>query len=183
MSDRTAELERFYAARSMQLRRAVAASVTTTDETVLEDACQHAWATLVRRADVTLDERGAAWLATVAIREGWRLARPRRDVPSGAIRGLDPDPLELPEPPAFDTDTECSALDRIEHRGQLLAVRTLAPAQRRVVVLQALGFGYAEIAEDLQVTAAAVNGHLSRARRKLQRWERAAGNARSRSRS
>lgn len=173
MTDRSAELERFYGAHAEQVRRAVAANVTTSDETVLEDACQHAWTALVRRHDITLDERGVAWLATVASREGWRLARPRRDVPSGAIRGTDPDPLELPEPAAPGRDPEEHVLARIEHQQRFALLRELALVERRVVVLQALGLAYAEIAAATALSPSTVNSKISRARSKLRQEEAA----------
>lgn len=167
MIDRTAEFERFYAARASALRRAVAACVTTMDEGVIDDACAYAWLTLVRRSDIDLDDRGGAWMTTVAIREGWRLASVRRDVPSGTFRGFDPDPLELPEPPSPGLDTESVVVARLDHARRISLLRTLTAIEQRVVILQAFGFTYSEIARDSDLTAAAVNGHLSRARAKL----------------
>lgn len=82
---RAQEIAAFYARYASRLQRIVSAKVNAPAQTI-EDACQSAWATLLRREDVTLDERGAAWLATVAIREGWRLTR-RGEVPA-AIDGL-----------------------------------------------------------------------------------------------
>jgi hypothetical protein len=60
----------------------VASRVSAPDATI-EDACQTAWAILLRSDHVTLDERGAHWLPKLAIREGWRLASTARDVPVG----------------------------------------------------------------------------------------------------
>lgn len=167
MSDRAAELERFYAARASALRRTVAACVTTTDDSVIDDACAYAWLTLVRRADIDLDDRGGAWLTTVAIREGWHLASYPRAVPSGVFRGFDPDPLELPEPPSPGLDTESVVVARSDHDRRVGLLRILTATEQRVVILQALGYAYSEIARDSDLTAAAVNNHLSRARAKL----------------
>jgi hypothetical protein len=53
-----------------------------------------------RRRRITLDERGARWLATVAIHEGWRLTTGGGAVPMGAMRAGAAEEGELPEPPA-----------------------------------------------------------------------------------
>ncbi|HZB74718.1 MAG TPA: hypothetical protein VE526_00740, partial [Solirubrobacteraceae bacterium] len=98
---RAQKIAAFYARHADRLRRIVAAKVNAPAQTI-EDACQNAWVTLLRREDVTLDERGAAWLATVAIHEGWRVAR-RGEVPAAAMRpGMPESPGLAAEQPAAD---------------------------------------------------------------------------------
>jgi DNA-directed RNA polymerase specialized sigma24 family protein len=98
-SARAEQIAAFYARHADRLQRIVAAHVNAPAHTI-EDACQNAWAILVRRDDITLDDRGASWLATVAICEGWRLSSGGRDVPMGAMRPGVPEEGELPEPEA-----------------------------------------------------------------------------------
>jgi hypothetical protein len=60
---RAQEIADFYARFASRLQRFVSAKANAPEQTI-EDACQSAWAALLRREDVTLDERGTAWLAT-----------------------------------------------------------------------------------------------------------------------
>lgn len=177
------EIERFYRARADRLLRIVAAQVHTTDVTVLEDACQFAWLALLCRPDVTLNDRGAAWLATTAIRHGWKLARVPREVPSGAFRGDDAeDPLEHPEPAALDGDPEARALARSEHDARADAFATLPADQRRELLLKAAGYSYRESAELSRSTAGQISRRLVAGRRRLGQLEelRAARDQRAR---
>jgi DNA-directed RNA polymerase specialized sigma24 family protein len=99
--ERTCEqqIAAFYAQHAMALQRTVARRAHAAEQTI-EDACQVAWATLLRHPDVTLDQRGLAWLATVAAREAWRLASRAREIPAGAYLPGDPEPGILAEPTA-----------------------------------------------------------------------------------
>lgn len=160
----------FCEARADRLRLIVAAQVKTTDLCVLDDACQQAWLTLTRREDVSLDDRGAAWLATVAVREGWRLARVSRAVPSGAFRGEpEVDGLEAHEPASLDGDPEARVLARETYEGRVIAFEQLHPPQRRGLYLHALGYSYAEIACMTGASPRTVSGHMSRVRARLRR--------------
>lgn len=161
MTRLAAELERFYRARAGALHRRVAANVCTADLTVLEDACQFAWLMLLRRPDVTLDDRGAAWLATTAIRHGWKLARVAREVPSGGFRGDDVGPLEHPEPAALHGDPEARALARSDHDVRVDAFQRLSSEQRRVLLLKAAGYSYVASAELTRCSISQVNGGWS----------------------
>jgi hypothetical protein len=80
-SERTAQLAVFYAENQARLRRLVA-RCSRADRNMVEDACQIAWAILVRRADIPLDGRGFAWLRTVALTTGLR-GTATRDIPAG----------------------------------------------------------------------------------------------------
>lgn len=75
---RAAHIEALYRREADHLHHVVARRVAA-DHAVIDDACAFAWAQLV--ASVAVDPDGPhafAWLATVAIREGWRLARVER---------------------------------------------------------------------------------------------------------
>jgi DNA-directed RNA polymerase specialized sigma24 family protein len=109
-SDRAEQLAAFYARHAERLQRTVRAKVRSACAQTIEDACQTAWATLVRRDDITLDERGARWLATVAIHEGWRLTTGSGAVPMGAMRAGAAEEGELPEPPATAPPADAQAL-------------------------------------------------------------------------
>jgi len=142
---RAQEIAAFYARYASPLQRIVSTKVNAPAQTI-EDACQNAWATLLRREDVTLDERGAAWLATVAIHEGWRLMR-RGEVPAGAMRSGMPEAGELAELAADEPAADEQALARIEHAARVADLRTLKPRERRELYLHALGYRYTEIAK------------------------------------
>ncbi len=58
-SVRAEQIAAFYAHHAVRLQRIVARQVNAPEQTI-EDACQNAWTILVRRSDITLDERGAA---------------------------------------------------------------------------------------------------------------------------
>ena len=164
---RAQEIAAFYARHADRLQRIVAAHVNAPAQTI-EDACQNAWATLLRREDVTLDERGAAWLATVAIREGWRLTR-RGEVPTAAMRPGMPDSLGLAaDEPAADEQ----ALARIEHAERVADLRTLKESERRALYLKALGYSYNEICDLTAASYTAVNRRLSGGRARLRALER-----------
>ena len=123
---RAQEIAAFYARYASRLQRIVSTKVNAPAQTI-EDACQNAWATLLRREDVTLDERGAAWLATVAIHEGWRLMR-RGEVPTG-----DTGCRELPELAADEPAADEQALARIEHAERVADLRTLKPREHHTL--------------------------------------------------
>jgi len=145
-SARAEQIAAFYARHAARLQRIVTAHVNAPAHTI-EDACQNAWAILVRRDDITLDDRGARWLATVAIREGWRLSSGGRDVPMGAMRPGVPEEGELPEPEATEPGADEQAIARIEHAQRVADLRTLKARERRDLYLQALGYRYKEIAQ------------------------------------
>jgi RNA polymerase sigma factor (sigma-70 family) len=172
-SARAAQIAAFYARHASRLRRIVAAKVNAPAVTI-EDACQTAWAALVRRDDVSLDHRGVNWLATVAIHEGWRLVSGTRDVPMGPIRAGLPTEGELPEPEAAEPGTDEQAIARIEHAERVAAFREakLKPREREALVLQALGYSYKEIAEATGSTYTAVNRRLTEGRARLRRLAR-----------
>ena len=143
---REQQVAAFYTQHAAALQRTVARRAHAAEQTI-EDACQCAWAVLLGRPDITLDERGLAWLATVAAREAWRLASSAREVPVGAYLPGDPEPGIAPEPPADTTDPADRVVAREQHaqRGQDLA--RLKPREREALYLKALGHSYREICE------------------------------------
>jgi DNA-directed RNA polymerase specialized sigma24 family protein len=165
---RRAQLDAFYRRHADRLRRRVASRVSAPDATI-EDACQNAWAILLRSDHVTLDERGAHWLAKVAIREGWRLASTARDVPVGvAGDALEPHGSAL-DPRATAPAADELSFDRIVHEQRVADLTTLKPRERRELYLKALGYRYDEIAEVTGSTLTAVNRRLSEGRAQLRR--------------
>ena len=167
---RAQEIAAFYARYASRLQRIVSTKVNAPAQTI-EDACQNAWATLLRREDVTLDERGAAWLATVAVHEGWRLMR-RGEVPAGAMRLAAADEGELPEPEAPEPAVDVQVLARIEHVQRVAALRKLKDNERRALYLKALGYSYNEICDLTAASYTAVNRRLSEGRARLRALER-----------
>jgi DNA-directed RNA polymerase specialized sigma24 family protein len=145
-SERRDQVGAFFAANATRVHDTVSRSARAS-EPVIEDACQVAWTILVRRPDVTLDERGLNWLAIVAIREAWRLASIANEIPAGSFQADTPgEDDELPEPAhPDDRSAEQRALDRIEHRERFDAIKTLKPSEREALYLKGLGYSYKEI--------------------------------------
>jgi DNA-directed RNA polymerase specialized sigma24 family protein len=170
-SARAEQVAALYVRQADRLRRIVAGKVSAAEQTI-EDACQTAWAKLLRRDDIPLDDGGVAWLATVAIREGWRLASIAREIPMGAMRPGDPDDGELPEPVGPEPGADEQAIARLEHCQRIADLRTLKARERRELYLQALGYRYKEIAEATGSTYTAVNRRLTEGRAQLRRLAR-----------
>jgi len=167
---RAAEIAAFYARCATHLRRIVAANAVAGEATV-DDACQHAWAALLRCDHVAIGDRAVAWLATVAIREAWRLACTRREIPVGdTAPGV---------PGAAAThalvDAEDRAIERLVHAERVADLRRLKPRERRELYLLALGHSYDEIATMTGSSYAAVNRRLAEGRAELRRLACARG--------
>jgi DNA-directed RNA polymerase specialized sigma24 family protein len=163
---RDTQVARFYAEHAHGLEHAVARRVHAPHATI-EDACQIAWAILLRRPDVTLDQCGLAWLATVAAREGWRLASGAHEVPAGAFLPGDPEPGVLPEPPADAIDAADRAVARDRHAQRVDDLARLKPRERQALYLKALGYRYQEIAALTDSTYTAVNRRITEGRARL----------------
>lgn len=156
------------------LRRAVARAVNAPPE-LIEDACQAAWAILMRAQP----DRGPtlmAWLRTVAVHEAYRLLpREHATVSLDALtRQTDGDESTSPDEwlPALSEDR----LDeQLEARRALRALRALPVRERQLVAWQAAGHSYEEIRELAGgVSYTSVNKHLARGRRRLRLLEREA---------
>jgi len=142
-----------FAAYHVRLRRVVGSRVRAPDE-VLDDACSNAWLILLRSQPRR--ETVFAWLRTVAIHEAIRLAaRECRD------RSMDEiDWSELASPVSVEALAEFyDELARLE--------RDVTSRQLRLVLLQAAGYRYDEIAAITGDSVRTVDRQLRRARRRL----------------
>src|SRR3954454_7754238 len=82
---RDEQIAAFYRDHAERLERAVRRRVDRVGDEVIEDACQIAWVTLLRRPDIPLDSVGLSWLSTVAVHEAWRLGSITREQPAGTL--------------------------------------------------------------------------------------------------
>jgi RNA polymerase sigma factor (sigma-70 family) len=146
---------------------AVARSVNASEE-LIEDACQSAWAVLLRcQPDRT--PTLFAWLRTVAVHQAYRLSRQeRRDARIDQLiddRGWEP---RLGSSTSLDL--------AIEARRALETLAALPVLQRDDLGLQVAGFSYEEIAKlgARQRSVNNVNKHLTKARERIRRLEAAA---------
>jgi DNA-directed RNA polymerase specialized sigma24 family protein len=112
-------------------------------------------AILLRRPDITLDDRGLSWLATVAIREAWQHAASARETPAGGFAFSGGGELAEPAHPD-DRSAEQRALTHIEHDERVRAFATLKPREREALILKGLGYSYQEIAKLTQSSYTAV---------------------------
>jgi DNA-directed RNA polymerase specialized sigma24 family protein len=172
-AERREQVGAFYARQASWLRRVVATRVLA-DEHTIDDACAHAWERLSADPRIVLDRSGLAWLAKVAIREGWRLsAIARRERPAVALTAAlgeaDDERAEEARP-----GVEEDALARAEHDDRLNAFQTLKCRERRDLFLQALGYRYDEIAAMTGSSYTAVNRRLAEGRAELRRRRDAA---------
>jgi RNA polymerase sigma factor (sigma-70 family) len=136
--------------------RGVVRGLVLASEDQLEDACASAWLILLRYQPRR--ETVFAWLVTVAVRELWRLRA--SDFEQVPLRLVD----ETPELAAESRDLGLALLAR----DRLRAVAATLPERKlRLVVLHALGYTYAEIAQLTGETPRAVDRQLSRAHRLL----------------
>jgi RNA polymerase sigma factor (sigma-70 family) len=150
------ELGQVYADLAPQLRRILGMNLQA-PEWVLDDACQMAWEALLHRPGCVDAEHLLGWLATTARREALGLLKRSKaeiclDASGHAdvIFGVGPDPQQSAE--------------FWERLGQ---VRRLSRRQQRIVWMQSLGFGYAEIAAETGETRRSVERQLLSARRRL----------------
>jgi RNA polymerase sigma factor (sigma-70 family) len=129
-------------------------------ETVVEDACQFAWGSLVAQVARVHSEATLAWLTKTAVREAWRLMRAReRDLP-----------LEIDEDDAAELATLVAPAEPdtlVEDREQLRLMRLLPERQQRILWLQGLGLSYDEISAYTGDSTRTVERQLFRARRRL----------------
>lgn len=139
----------------LSLAAAVRHFVHGADDALVEDACSYAWLQLMRYQP----ERGDtlfAWLRTVAVREGWRLAqRERRDghlelVPDWDVR-LAADPLR----------------DATDAREALSSLAALPEPQRICLQLFVSGHSYDDVTRLTGRSRTNVTKQLYRARRRL----------------
>lgn len=147
-----------YRSHHRDLIRAVALHVNAPQE-LIEDACQTAWTTLLRRQPDRCTVFG--WLRVVAIHEAYRLARvDRRDA---RLDGFDPDG-GLQE---IVSDGRCVE-DALEAREALVLPAALPAREREYLSLQVAGYSCREICRLAGGrTYTNVNKHLMRARARV----------------
>jgi RNA polymerase sigma factor (sigma-70 family) len=150
--------DELYRRHHRELHRAVAHAVNAPRE-LIEDACQNAWAMLLRAQPERISIVG--WLYVVATREAFRLReRDRRHLhleamlPAGSWDAVIAD--------AFSID------DILEAREALEILASLPDRQRADLTLLVAGFSYIEIAELTGGrTYTNVNKHIAKARARV----------------
>jgi RNA polymerase sigma factor (sigma-70 family) len=138
------------------LHRAVARVVNAPHE-LIEDACQNAWAILLR----SQPERSTifGWLCVVATREAFRLSD--RECRHVRLEALLPDG-------SWEAVIAVSLDDIVEARDALQILATLPDRQRADLALQVAGFSYKELAELTGGrTYTNVSKHLAKARARI----------------
>ena len=139
--------------------------------TIVEDACQTAWARLCAHPEVALEEHQALrWLVTTATREAWKTSRrvTARESPAGAFcTPGDVDARELAEPAAEGRDPCELAIARTEHEQRVHRLRELTDRERLYLYLQGLGYSYSEMAQSTTASRRTVERQVLRARAKL----------------
>jgi DNA-directed RNA polymerase specialized sigma24 family protein len=129
-------LDELYRRHHRDLQRAVAGAVKAPSE-LIEDACQTAWAIMLRTQPQCDNVFG--WLRVVAIHEAYRLLTiRRREATAHSPRTPDDDPCTL----AIEPHTVDDAIEALE------ALRTLASLpqrQRQDLTLHTAGYTYEEI--------------------------------------
>ena len=137
------------------LKAAVRHFVHNVTDAVVDDACSYAWLQLMR----CQPERGDtlfAWLRTVAIREGWRLAqREQRD----AHLELIPDWTDRIAGDTLDDATDA--------RDALRRLAALPHPQRACLQLIVSGHSYDDVCRRTGRSYSNVNKQLVKARRRL----------------
>ena len=151
------DIAELYRHLSRRLERIVRAAIQAPDS-LIEEACQVAWARLVHHQARVRRETALAWLVRTAMREAVRLTgRGRREL------SLDAELDELAELPARDAEPAVVC----EQREQLCAVGALPLRQQRLLWLHALGLSYEEIAVHDGCTSRTVERQLQQGRAAL----------------
>ena len=167
-ADRRESLADFYARCHPGLFWAVRRGTGGIDDDLIHEACATAWLALVRRADVSLDACGYAWLVVTATREARRAYRATREI---QLVGPDPDAVaeidELRDRFANDHDPLERALDAELHATRRERFAALKPREQRDMLLKAAGYRYREIATLTSTTRTAVDRHLREGRARL----------------
>jgi len=154
-------VDELYRRHHHELQHAVARAVRAPRE-LIEDACQTAWAVMLR-AQPPCHRFG--WLRTVAIHEAYRLlAIDRRQATLGAPRPTTTQWLPRAEPRSLD--------NAVEAREALRCLATLPERQRTDLAFQIAGYSYKEIqARTPRRTWTNVNKSLVKARARIRRCQ------------
>jgi RNA polymerase sigma factor (sigma-70 family) len=148
-------LAQLYPQLAPQLRRVLSSHLRAPDW-VLDDACQMAWEALLVHEEAIDHTRVLSWLATTARREALAILRRR-----STELCVSEQTTEALLPPAPGPD------ESIEFWERMGRIRRLPRRQQRIVWMQCLGFGYAEIAAGTGDSLRTVERQLEGARRKL----------------
>lgn len=125
------------------------------DLAVAEDACAFAWQQLITHPHIRVDAPAEtlAWLTTVAIHEALHVAQRERREDTLS----DTAAQRLPAPDSVE--------DAVFGRARLRALRRLPERQRRLLLLQAAGYSYDELAQATGSTYRTIDRQLRRAQR------------------
>jgi DNA-directed RNA polymerase specialized sigma24 family protein len=129
-------------------------------DSVVDDACQHAWDALLRNQSHVRSDTALAWLTRTAVREAVRMlhrAQRYASLDDPVVRGSDgsvPSGAGGPE-------------EVILQRERLASLGSLTRRQQQMVWLQSFGLSYAEIAAHTGCTARTVERQLLRAKRRV----------------
>jgi DNA-directed RNA polymerase specialized sigma24 family protein len=165
--DRREGLAAFYATHHQRVKSIVASRARGADDDLVAEACAFAWMSLVRRDDVQLNDSGAAWVSTVAVRHAWLLLRRQLVEQLSGSWASRPGLGEVREPEAETGDPVARVIALEEHRERVRRFANAKPYERRKLLLKAAGFRYAEIADLSRCTYTAVNRHLTEGRQRI----------------
>ena len=145
----THEVESLYRSHSGHLHRVVQGDARAPEE-VVEDACQHAWASVLSHRERVEEPAAFTWLARTAVHEAWRLTaqEPADELEAGLMIASASSPPEI-----------------VELRERLAEMRRLPSRQQRLLWLQAAGLSYAEMARYEGASTRTVQRQLLRGRR------------------
>lgn len=156
---RSEQIADFYLRNAEAVHGRVARRISAPTATI-EDACQHAWTTLLRRDDLRLDGRATGWLVTVAGHHALDVLR-RPEVPTQDPAGARAAPADVPE----------RVLERECLREQTADLAQLKPRERRDLALKAAGHSYNEIAALTGSSYTAIDRRLKEGRAHLRRLQ------------
>ena len=148
-----------YGALARRLEEKVRFDVDASDS-VVDDACQHAWDALLRNREHVRSATALAWLTRTAVREAVRILNREQRYAS-----LD-DPVLLAGGggvPARSGGPE----DEVLQRERIASIRGLPRRQQQMVLLQSFGLSYTEIAAHTGCTTRTVERQLLRAKRRV----------------
>jgi DNA-directed RNA polymerase specialized sigma24 family protein len=166
---RRESLAGFYSTHHRNVEAVVRYRARSADDAIVADACATAWLKLVRRTDIHLDHRGAAWLKLIATREPWQLMDRGEELLAGVFL-TDPDhPDEIADPVTLEGDPVANAINHETQRERVELFAGLKPRERRDLLLLAGGFKYAEVAHLTGSTYTAVNRRITEGRARLRR--------------